>query len=676
MRFAISLFVSLVAAGAQEDAPKPTEPTDKAESKSAAETVEVSPATAEAEVGETLRFRALARDGSGEALEEPVASWFAAPFDVASADNDGSVVFHHAGEVRVGAVIGGKTGFADVTVKAPRVTRVEVRKPEPPLVVGGDTRLEAMAFTARGVPRERVDWSWTAETPAVASVDASGFAVGLASGRAVFRAWAEGSSGTLEVDVVPNPAARVAVEPRGKTARTGDVVHFKALVTGAAGEPIPNPSLRFSVTGAGASIDPDGGFVAERPGVYTVLVSSGDRLASTSIEIVPRNVEREIEVVGRAAFTDLQAAEQWIFGDYAYLSSIDNELRVYDIKDPANPKQVHTLEVDARIINDVSVSPSGRVGVMTREGASNRKNGIVFLDTEDPSKPRILSEFTETVSGGVHSAFIDDHYVYLTDDATGSMRIIDFRDPRGPRQIARWEVPNPEARTIEPAGEDKSPFAAGRYLHDVYVKDGLAYLAYWRDGLVILDVGAGLAGGSPEKPEIVSQLRFNYHELYGDGWLAGAHAVFRYKEYVYVGDEVFPARWNLHSKDRIPVRGAVWVVDVSDISKPRKVADYIVPEGGAHNIWVEDDVLYMGYYTGGGRVLDVSGELRGDLLRQGREIARLWTGAPDGFRPNLPFTWGAQPHKGLAYFIDLNSGLWITRLGKPVYSGSLPSPPR
>ncbi len=483
-------------------------------------------------------------------------------------------------------------------------------------------------------------------------------------------------SGKLELDVVKNPAARVGIEPQGRTARTGDVVRFHAIVTDAAGAAVSNPSLRYSVAGTGASIDPDGGFVAERPGVYTVLVSSGDRLASTSIEIEPRNVEREIEVVGRAAFTDLQAAEQWIFGDYAYLSSLDDELRVYDISDPANPKQVHTLEVDARIINDVSVSASGRVGVMTREGASNRKNGIVFLDTEDPSKPRVLSEFTETVSGGVHSAFIDDHYVYLTDDATGSMRIIDFRDPQGPRQVARWEVPNPEARTIEPTGSDRAPFAAGRYLHDVYVKDGLAYLAYWRDGLIILDVGAGIRGGSPEKPELVSQLRFNYHELYGDDWLAGAHAVFRYKNYVYVGDEVFPARFHLESKDRIPVRGAVWVVDVSDVASPRKVAEYTVPEGGAHNIWVEDDILYMGYYTGGGRVLDVSGELRGDLMRQGREIARLWTAAPDGFRPNLPFTWGAQPHKGLAYFIDLNSGLWITRLGKPVFSGSLPAPPR
>ena len=60
--------------------------TQAEEPKSAVETVEVSPARAEAEVGETLSFHAVARDASGKVLDEPVASWFAAPFDVGSAD--------------------------------------------------------------------------------------------------------------------------------------------------------------------------------------------------------------------------------------------------------------------------------------------------------------------------------------------------------------------------------------------------------------------------------------------------------------------------------------------------------------------------------------------------------------------------------------------------------------
>jgi hypothetical protein len=143
---------------------------------------------------------------------------------------------------------------------------------------------------------------------------------------------------------------------------------------------------------------------------------------------------------------------------------------------------------------------------------------------------------------------------------------------------------------------------------------------------------------------------------------------------VFVGDEVFPGMFDINSKKRIPVRGIVHVIDVSDINHPKEVANYTVPEGGAHNVWVKDDVLSMGYYSGGARVVDVSGELRGDLYRQGREIGRLWTGDPEGFRANLPFCWGAQPHGDLIYFNDINSGLWIVKIGKPKAKGSTTAP--
>src|SRR4030095_14421547 len=132
-------------------------------------------------------------------------------------------------------------------------------------------------------------------------------------------------------------------------------------------------------------------------------------------------VSRELEVVGRAPLKDLQAMEQWIVGNHAYISTISNHLLVYDISDPAHPKNTDTVTVDARQINDVSTTKDGRIAVLTREGASSRRNGIVFLDTSDPGHPRVISEYTTTVTGGVHSAFVDDHYVYLTDNATGSL---------------------------------------------------------------------------------------------------------------------------------------------------------------------------------------------------------------------------------------------------------------
>jgi hypothetical protein len=632
-------------------------------------TVEVTPKEVTAEVGQKLKFTAVAKNAAGEVIPGTPSLWFTAPFDLAGAEK-GVVTVYQPGEIRVGAVIGGKTGYAKITVSPAAPTSVEIAAPRA-LVVGGSEILLATARNGRGDPQNNAPITWTAETPSVASVDKAGVVTGLGVGQAKVRANSGKASGEVSFAVAKDPVASLSVRPSTAQAHTGDVVHFTPTAKDAQGGAVKSPYVSWEVIGAGATVYPDGAFVAEEPGTYIVRATSGGRDATSSVVVSARNAERQLEVIGRVLPKDTQAAEQWIIGNNAYLSSVSDKLWVYDISEPANPKLLDTVTVDARLINDVSTTPDGKIGVITREGASTRKNGIVFLDTSDPSHVKVLSEYTATVTGGVHSAYLNSHYAYITDDATGSMRVIDFADIKAPKEVARWEVDAPLATTIE---GHFGPMSAGRYVHDLQVVDGLAYLAYWRDGLVILDVGNGMKHGSPEHPQLVSQLRINQNELYGDGWLAGTHTVFRSKNYVYIGDEVYPAEFNLESKMRIPVRGIVQVIDVSDIEHPRLVAHYSVPEAGAHNIWVADDVLYMGYYNGGGRILDVSGELRGDLYRQGREIARLWTGDPAGYRTNLPFAWGAQPHNGLIYFNDINSGLWIVKLGKPTFKGSTTAP--
>jgi len=628
--------------------------------------VEITPARVEAQVGQQLKFKAVARDASGNAIDAKQVIWFAGPFDLAITDDAGNVSLFGPGEVEVGAAIGGKVGRAKITVKPQPVASVEISPIAGSMAAGGTVQLRPEARVANGNPRQDVSYIWSSTNPSVAVVDQTGLVTAIAPGKAAIKVTCEGINTSVQVSVEAVKIQSLAVEPKSTSARSGDVVRFKATSTGARNVPV-----RWTLSGDGASIYADGAFVAELPGSYVVTAICGDKSATATVLVTPRNVEREIEVVGRGPIKDFMAAEQWIWGNYAYMSTISDRVLVYDISDPAHPKLTDTLKVDARLVNDVSVTADGKIGVITREGASSRKNGIVFLDTSDPAHPKVLSEYTATVTGGVHSAFINGHHVYLTDDATGSLRVIDFQDPKAPKEVARWQVENPLAKSVKSMmGEEMG----GRYLHDVYVKDGLAYLAYWRDGLVILDVGAGIKGGSPEAPKFVSQFRFNHNELYGDGWLAGTHAVFRYKNYVFVGDEVFPSEFNLFDKKRIPARGIVHVIDVSDINSPHKVAEYPVPEGGSHNMWVEDDVMVMGYYGGGGRVVDVSGELRGDLYRQGREIAHLWTGDPEAYRPNVPFCWGAQPHNGLIFFNDINSGLWITKLGNLKHKGSTTEP--
>ena len=660
--FALTHFFSVTALSQ-----KPIEPEKDKKDDSKVVTVEVTPAQASAAIGDKVQFKAVGKDASGNILPDAVKFWYAAPMDLAGSDPNGLVSVFQPGDVIVGALIGGKTGYAHIMVGKPHIAGIDLPAPVDDFAAGDVAQLIATPRNPSGDPRTDIALAWTSGSPNVATVDAAGMLRAIKPGKTKISVSGDGKSADVVVTVGKTQVKTIAISPETSSAKTGDVVHFKAQMS-----PPRKGGVAWSIAGEGAQVFSDGAFVAERPGTYVVRASAAGRSASASVVVTPRDIERQVEIVGHAMPKDEQFAEEWIWDHYAYLSAISDKLYVYDIADPAHPKESEPLKVDARLINDVSVTPDGKIGVITREGASSRKNGIVFLDTSDPMHPKVLSEYTATVTGGVHSAYINTHYVYLTDDATGSLRVIDFADVRNPKEVARWEVQGSGQMQVSyPDGVETS----GRYLHDVQVIDGLAYLAYWRDGLVILDVGKGIKGGSPEHPQLVSQFRVNYNELYGAGWIAGAHAVYRYKNYVFVGDEVFPSIFSLSSHNRIPVRGIVHVIDVSDIANPKQVATYSVPEAGSHNIWIFDDVLYMGYYNGGGRVLDVSGELRGELYNQGREIARVWSGDSAAYRPNVPFAWGAYPYNGNIYVNDVHGGLWIVKLGKhKPYTSTTESP--
>jgi hypothetical protein len=467
------------------------------------------------------------------------------------------------------------------------------------------------------------------------------------------------ASRSLSVTVVPNPVTSLVIEPEASTVRTGDVVRFTFRARGQGGRLVPNVVPQWSLSPGTGVVEQDGGFVAETPGRYRVTAAFAGRTADAFVEVGPRDARRPGTLVGRVPLK-LRAAEFWLHpnGKNGYLSTLADRIYAIDVSNPAAPAITDSVVVDARVINDVMTTEDGKFGVLTREGASTRKNGIVVLSFEDPAHPKAIAEFTETVTGGVHSTFIYRGYVYLTDDATGSLRVIDIRNPYQPRQIARWQT---------------KPEEAGNFLHDVDVKDGLAYLSYWNDGLIILDVGNGMKHGSPENPQFVAQYKYDLNSLYreveavgGPGFIRGTHTAWRAGKYVFVGDEVFSATPRATEGSGVVGLGRAYgrlhVIDVSNIEHPKEVAYYEPKDGGSHNVWVAGDTLYMGDYQGGLRVLDISGELRGDLLRQGREMTHVVTGDAAGMVPNAANAWGAIYRNGLIYVPDINSGLWIVRV--------------
>lgn len=443
--------------------------------------VEVTPAETTMVVGSSIKLSAVARDDKGATVSQ-APMWAAVPFDIAHIDSTGTLTAIHPGEVQVFAIVGGRPGRATVRVEQRPPSRLVIEGAEGRATVAGGTLQLAIGGLTSTNDAVRVSSArWRSRTPAIADVSPTGLVTAKAPGRAIIVAESGALSATTEIIVRANPVRSVRVEAVTRPARTGDVIKLLAATRDARGTAVTGVPVRWSVSGAGAQVDHEGYFVAEDPGVYTVTASVGSVGSATSVQVVPRNDRRRVTSVAHAAFpSGTMGAEVWPFGDVVYVSTISTHVYVFDITDPTAPKLTDSLVVDARVINDVSLTEDGKLGVLTREGASSRRNGLVFFDATDPRHPKIISEFTETVTGGVHSAFIWKRYVFATDDATGSLRIIDFSDVKAPKQITRWETPD----------------RGSRLLHDVYVRDGLAYLAYWRDGLVILDVGNGMAGGN------------------------------------------------------------------------------------------------------------------------------------------------------------------------------------
>ena len=623
--------------------------------------IDITPAQPEVQVGQSLRLSAVVFDAAGAPIPGAHISWFGGGFN-GSVDSTGLVRGGFRGYIQAIAMAtpGGKrvTGSARVRVIAGPPSRIELRPAIATLPVGARLTVVGTPFSADNDTRTD-PITYSSATPRVVSVTPQGQVQAVGIGKAVVTGKAGTAVSTMTIQVVANTVASLTLTPTTRTGLTGEVIRFAATPKDRGGRPIDGLTTRWLVAAVGntgsAVIDDEGAFVADEQGTYTVTAMVGAQSADAVVRVAPRAVGRGIEVVGRLPLP-FRGAEVWVHpnGSCLYYSTIADRVYAVDLTDPSRPTIADSMVIDARLINDVMTTEDGKYGVFSREGSSTRKNGIVVFDASVPCHPKPIADYTETVSGGVHSSYVYQDHVYLTDDATGSMRVISIKDPYHPREVGRWQT---------------SQSDQGRYVHDIDIRDGIAYLSYLNDGLVILDIGNGLKGGTPEKPMLVSQLKYDLDYLYrrvdqryGLG-PRGTHTAWRHGKYVFVGDEVYAARQAKgHESGNDLTWGRLQVVDVSDIAKPRIVAWYEPTDGGVHNIWIEGDSLYLGNYQGGGRVVDISGELKGDLLRQGREIAWLFTADSSGVRPRSTFTWGAVVKNGLIFFNDINTGLWITRL--------------
>jgi hypothetical protein len=663
------------AAGEEQAGEEAAEEEEKAPIPSGAE-LRVSPAELTLEVGDKATLTATVVDEDGETIEDVDVVFFSRNRRRLGVNPAGEVEAHGPGNVKVIALVPKEAEDEPRRAEALLRVEVEVTIPNPPVesveivglpgafYSGTHLTLQARVVDITDVVRDNVEVAWSSSNPDVAAPDGFGGLDLLAPDRATLTATAEDATSQVEIQVARNPTQRIELTASADEARTGDVVWFEAVGRDASGNEVEDLPIRFLVAGqsatgilapgATAQIEQDGAFVAERSGIYTVTALGGNHSHSVPVRVTPRRVNKEVEFVGQGKVHDRRTSDLWVWEgtdgrDYAITGTwgAEGHAYIWDVTNPESIVLIDAVRVDARTVNDVKVSEDGRVAVISREGASNRKNGFVVLDVSEPQVGvRILSRFDDQLRGGVHNVFIHEEHVYALSNGR-RFDVISIEDPTQPYRVGRFELDTP-----------------GHSIHDVWVVDGIAFSSNWDDGVVAIDVGGAGMGGAPNNPVELGSY------AYPSGW---NHAAYPYRSestgkfYVFAGDEAFPYGELGRDPREAPPRAAGWIHVISwdDWENPREVARYQVPEAGTHNLWIEDDIMYVAYYNGGLRVVDVSGELRGDLYRQGREIGMFMPFDSQAVVPNSPFVWGPQPYKGHIFFSDWHSGLWAVKLKDP-----------
>ena len=250
---------------------------------------------------------------------------------------------------------------------------------EGPLYAGTEITVRAEPLDDTGALVEGLEVTWMSSDDAVAMPIARPPTIERTRTRGVLTlgtpgavtvtATAGAASAEMAVEVVPNPVAKMELTPDRSTARTGDVTHLEVTMTDAAGATLEGVPVGFSVSamtdamGMGGPssglITQDGRFVAELPGVYTVVARTGSVSASTVIRIAERGVRRPIELVGHGRVKDRATSDLWVWEapngrDYAMTGthSAAGHAYIWDVTDPEDLDIVDVVRVDARTVND------------------------------------------------------------------------------------------------------------------------------------------------------------------------------------------------------------------------------------------------------------------------------------------------------------------------------------
>ncbi|QLH77085.1 hypothetical protein HZS55_07165 [Halosimplex rubrum] len=181
--------------------------------------------------------------------------------------------------------------------------------------------------------------------------------------------------------------------------------------------------------------------------------------------------------------------------------AVGDGFAVLDLRDPANP----TVVASEREISPPGTTQTmggirdvkyddGRLLVAGPAGYDPGSfYGVALFDVSEPADPAFLRAYETAYP--VHNCDLAGEYAYLTrsDRDANPLLVVDVGRAE-PREVARWSVLDHDPVWETVPGQLRT-------LHDAFVRDGFAFLAYWDAGTWVLDVS------DPADPEYVADVR-------------------------------------------------------------------------------------------------------------------------------------------------------------------------
>ena len=407
--------------------------------------------------------------------------------------------------------------------------------------------------------------------------------------------------------------------------------------------------------------------------------------------------------VTRIAGLDLPGSGQITVVDgFAYLGHMNPPYgtSIVDVRDPRNPKLVHTIMLDgdashthkARVAGDLMITNvemnnrhflrlgdrlpelRARLGedatdaqlaaelkvhpddIAMLDAARERgyeDGGFRVYDISNKRKPEMLSH-VRTHGFGAHRFDMDADYAYISTEMEGYIGNIlvnyDLKDPTQPQEVSRWWMPGQHLA----GGETPTWRGYRNRLHHALRYGDRLYAAVWHAGFRILDVS------DLTRPEVIAS--HNYHPPFPEP----THTILPMpfpidgREIAIVVDE---EHGTVHGRGH----ANLWVFDISDLADIQPLSMFDLGESaspwhdkgwfGAHQFQehFENTLVCCTWFTGGLRIIDVADPF--NPVEAGSFIP-----APRGGEPAPESNDVDVDENGLIYLVDRNCGLDILEL--------------